>query len=677
MGKAQESKYREVLKWFVCKKAKANLPESLHWLAWQQRFAQVGQWPKTEAEMRVAVGRVLGEIWMSRRSQLYRSAQRAVGALSLWGQYIEAGMNDSLALSREDIIQNLQDKVWVSGALGLAQDDPFVRQVIQEAGRFKARGKVARAFSDAQSAGLGWWMIQIEREYIRQFMAGHRPQVKACTIDRSELMKAVRHQAHSCLGGGYPLVLQGPPGVGKSTLLELIANDASLQRKFTEGVRLVTLGPDMVLADLLQLAWEVLLPGTPTPGQDISLMKFCLRQVAEGKCLLFLLDDCYRAELAQAVVEIVSPKSLVIVTTRLSDVARALVPSDDYIVTVPGFSIEEARDYYRRAWNKQLAREVLDRLQDLWDLTRGNPLGISIALHHVKQHGWQITLQLLREPPPSTPEGVAGDLYSPLRLAYKLLSPDEQARFRQLGALLELRSYDLSVFVGLWDLELAHTMRILDRLASDAGLLQFVQEEEEGVWKIHQQVLKYAQALLAQSSKREQHFAKGWVGRALELPEQRRRHALLVQEATECSMLELIRRERITKPFIGSNFAWRGLRRLFDPGYVPYWQAFQAFFPTFTSEEYLLAARLRQREVKYNLLYWVMFALWVVFSLIVFFVPKLFGIDLEFVFVIIIAVLLGALTANALVLNRRYQILWLQLWERAIERTKGDGSLGS
>jgi len=645
--------------------------KSLRWLATQQRLGRVGQAPETESEWRVAVGQVLERLWLEQRGQANGSVEVVGAALLIWLQYIEPGLYNAVALSRGGTIEALCDRARVMQALGVSNQSELLRPIMGTASTWRSRdgGQIQPAkFRAAQEKGLQWWLDALEREYLHRFTLGQLAHRRAGTIDRPELWRAIGKGIRHCRGSGRPLVLLGPPGAGKTTLFELIAANEEMRREFPQGARLIKLGPELTAPALSKVMGQVLLPGVDLSAYGEAALKPYLQQVASSKRMLFLLDDCCQAEHAQVVLDIASPDSLVIVNTRMSQVVRSLAPSEEYVIRVPGFSVQELESYYVQVWDRFAGESALQNLRELWRLMRGNPLGLQIALHHVAQQGWDTTLSVLREPPLPTPEGVVDDLYRPLHLAYQSLSTEARACFRRLGALPELRSYDLALFAALWQVNVTGAIGVLDKLHNDAGLLQPVQAGEVLGWELHQQVLNYAGSLLAQEPVQEQRSARQWTRRMLQTDEQRQRFERLLREAPRYSFVDLMRWRRITRPFIKTSAVWRGLKRLWNPGYVSDWEMFK-LLPVFSSEDYVLAAQLRRGEINFNL-WGIALIVSILIAGIVGVVLlvglrvdvepyKLFGVWLVFWVALALKGWLGV---------RAREVLWLQLWEKAIEQ---------
>ena len=66
-----------------------------------------------------------------------------MGALMVWGRYIQTGLRDSSALIRKEMQAALRDPAWVSEALGVERDQPMVQAVMEEANTLKRDSKLA------------------------------------------------------------------------------------------------------------------------------------------------------------------------------------------------------------------------------------------------------------------------------------------------------------------------------------------------------------------------------------------------------------------------------------------------------------------------------------------------------------------------------------------------------
>ena len=99
----------------------------------------------------------------------------------------------------------------------------------------------------ARAAGEDY-ALEIERESFLAALAAHKPVTvpqfhkEVCypppytEVLRNDLIQKVRICARRCQMLGSPLVLQGPPGIGKTTLLKQLAHDPQLRRMFPDRV---------------------------------------------------------------------------------------------------------------------------------------------------------------------------------------------------------------------------------------------------------------------------------------------------------------------------------------------------------------------------------------------------------------------------------------------------------
>ena len=152
------SKFEEVMDWPTSRGEKSSLG-TLHWLAEQQWLGETGQLPQTAVKLQAAVYQVLSCIWLGARSQITQAGvtkdavDNATAALLVWARYIVPRGQGWKSWSRETVSQTLSDRGWVAENLGLSAADPFVKAVVERAGRFWSQGGISSKNFDTSRQG--------------------------------------------------------------------------------------------------------------------------------------------------------------------------------------------------------------------------------------------------------------------------------------------------------------------------------------------------------------------------------------------------------------------------------------------------------------------------------------------------------------------------------------------
>lgn len=303
-------------------------------------------------------------------------------------------------------------------------------------------------------------------------------------------------------------VIQGWPGVGKSTLIAALAHDLDITRTFADGVLWASLGERPSLSGEL-MAWAGALnlvePGK-TPDQDEITTQ--LIAVLRDKRMVLILDDVWQVEHA-APFKVGGRHCAFIVTSRLNDVAEALapVPGDVYRLSV--LSENKALELLNMLAPDAVADHP-DEARELVHDLEGLPLAIQVAgrlLHSEARLGWGVSdlLRELRQGANLLSAHVPGDMVSAaystpaatptvaalLRRSTDLLDAETRQRFALLGLFIpKPATFDLHALSALWDVtDPKQTVRIL----VNRGLLEPI---SGGRFQMHALLVLHAQSLL-------------------------------------------------------------------------------------------------------------------------------------------------------------------------------------
>lgn len=192
-------------------------------------------------------------------------------------------------------------------------------------------------------------------------------------------------------------VIQGWPGVGKTTLAALLAHDAELHEQYADGVLFASLGEQPNLFSEL-LSWAHTLG--VADAHKIDTVQALSRRLAALLCdrhTLLIVDDVWEAQHG-APFSIGGQDCALVFTTRLNDVAQALAgrPENTYKLPI----LTEARSLeLLSALAPQVVEQNPVETQMLIRDLEGLPLAIQVAgrlLNAEMSLGWGV-VDLLRE----------------------------------------------------------------------------------------------------------------------------------------------------------------------------------------------------------------------------------------------------------------------------------------
>lgn len=357
-----------------------------------------------------------------------------------------------------------------------------------------------------QSVLSGGTTAEMPAEPALASVSGIMPPLPALVVGRAEAMTEIKRR-FGIEGGEIRrvTVIQGLPGVGKSTTVATLAHDSAVSRQFPDGVLWTSLGetPDIRL-ELASWVKALRLGGNERvqKAQETSAQ---LAAALRDKRVLLIVDDVWQKEHA-APFRVGGQSCALIMTTRLNDVASALAPTaaDVYRLTVLDtasslellsmLTPETVNDYPEQA--AALVRDL-----------EGLPLAIHVAgrlLHAESRLGWGVVelldelrggARLLEAQLPGDIIGVQRDA-SPtvaalLKRSTDLLDADLRARFALLGLFVpKPATFDLAAMAALWNV---NDPRPFARALVNRGLLEPV---SGGRFQMHALLVLHARTLL-------------------------------------------------------------------------------------------------------------------------------------------------------------------------------------
>jgi hypothetical protein len=302
-------------------------------------------------------------------------------------------------------------------------------------------------------------------------------------------------------------VVRGWPGVGKTTVINVLASDPRILAAFPDGVFWTPLGdrgsPYPVLA-----AWgqRLGLPAAePRPG--LAELIGLLRTLFASRRCLFVIDDVWQSDAAIPFKQILGPQCALLLSTRFSEVARELADEPEDIYVLPILAEAEALDLLARTAPhvvRELPAECRGLVRDLECL----PLALRVAgrllasefelgidtrplLEEIRSS--HILLDAVAPDDRFDPQtGTTPTVSLLLLLSTDRLDPLSRDRFAMLGVFApKPASFDLSDLRAVWEIQ--DPLPSLRRLV-DHGLLEPV--PAAGRFQMHALLVKHASMLL-------------------------------------------------------------------------------------------------------------------------------------------------------------------------------------
>ncbi len=334
---------------------------------------------------------------------------------------------------------------------------------------------------------------------------GVLPPLPSLVVGRELVLQDLKERAG--IGGERrsATVVQGWPGVGKSTIVAALAHDPDIARAFPDGVLWTSLGeaPNL-LAELM--VWAEALHLT-SPGQvpQMETITTQLTAVLRDKRMLLIIDDLWQVEHA-APFKVGGHGCALVMTSRLNDVAQALAPASIDLYRLPVLTDEPALELLA-ILSPETVADHPDEARALVRDLEGLPLAIQVAGRLLQQEvrlGWGVgeLLAELREGAGLLTAQAPGDMLSGggdttptvaalLKRSTDALDPEMRERFAYLGLFApKPATFDLQAMAVAWDL---NDPRPSVRLLVNRGLLEPV---SGGRFQLHALLALHARSLL-------------------------------------------------------------------------------------------------------------------------------------------------------------------------------------
>lgn len=301
-------------------------------------------------------------------------------------------------------------------------------------------------------------------------------------------------------------VIQGWPGVGKSTTVATLAHDSDIALQYPDGVLWTSLGESPSINNEI-MAWAAALGiHEPTRNRSIEDISAQITAALRDKRMLLIVDDVWRVEHAVPF-RVGGQGCALIITSRLNDVAAALAPTASDIYHLPILTQASGLDLLEKlapevvANHAQEARELVSNLEGL-------PLAIHVAgrlLHSEARMGWGIKdlldelragTTLLTAQAPTDMLGTQRDssptVATLLKRSTDALDSETRQRFALLGLFVpKPATFDLAAMAVAWDIA---DPKPFARQLVNRGLIE---PFSGGRFQMHALLVLHAQSLLA------------------------------------------------------------------------------------------------------------------------------------------------------------------------------------
>ncbi len=304
-------------------------------------------------------------------------------------------------------------------------------------------------------------------------------------------------------------VIQGWPGVGKSTLLAKLAHDPEVAGQFPDGIFWASLGESPDIYGEISAWADALLPGGPGRIQNPDELRAQLTAVLRDRRSLLLLDDVWQIEHVQPF-RVGGQHCALVITSRLNDVSIELAPTAGDIYRLPVLSEEAGLDLLGKLAPQMLQKDPRAARELVHDL-EGLPLAIHVAgrlLQNEARLGWGLRellaelrsgAALLNAPAPSdmhaARQAASPTVAALLRRSTDLLDEETRRKFACLGLFVpKPATFDLQAMAVAWGVD---DPRPAARLLVNRGLLEPV---SGGRFQMHALLVMHARSLLDQMS---------------------------------------------------------------------------------------------------------------------------------------------------------------------------------
>lgn len=343
---------------------------------------------------------------------------------------------------------------------------------------------------------------------IETFAKGVLPPMPQMVVGRDDILATLRTRLEPATEARFAtrIVVQGWPGIGKTTITAALAHDPVLQTRFSDGIFWASLGqsPD-IMALLVQWgsAMGIADVGRMTTIKEASQ---AVSNALSTKQVLLILDDIWD-EAHFAPFNIGPVRSATLITTRLNRVAQALIRSNSELFKLPLLSDEQALHLLAALAPDSVASYPEETRTLVHDL-EGLPLAIQVAGRLLREEyalGWGVQdllselrkgTRLLEARAPHDRQQAEDDVPTTvaalLSLSTSSLDAETCRRFGYLGVFAPKPAiFELEAMEAVWN---TGDGRPTVRRLVERGLLEVV---PGGTFQLHALLVQHARSLFA------------------------------------------------------------------------------------------------------------------------------------------------------------------------------------
>ena len=309
-------------------------------------------------------------------------------------------------------------------------------------------------------------------------------------------------------------VVRGWPGVGKTSLVNALANDEEVMTAFPDGVLWAALGESPNLLGELT-AWSRAL-GVPFTGSqpEIANLTFEVRKRLHDRQVLLILDDVWEMS-AVVPFNVAGPRCATLITTRDTELARNIATTPSNVYWLEKFDEARGLELLKHVAPSFIEAHLAAARQLVFDLD-GLPLALRVAGRLVEEEirlrwgGVQDLLAELTETTRLLSEVAPEDRYDSrtgtfptvsllLQRSTERLHPETRRRFSSLGSFAaKPATFDLDAMHHQWRSADVKQSRETVRELVNRGLLE--PSPDEARFQMHALLVLHARSLADRAS---------------------------------------------------------------------------------------------------------------------------------------------------------------------------------